>query len=71
MLTLSDIRDTASSRIYRKGLELQSYKLVKNFEYSIFVEPEHPHWKETNKRTTPASHGHDALSHIANPAVDM
>ena len=38
MLTLSDIRDTASSRIYRKGLELQSYKLVKNFEYSIFEE---------------------------------
>ena len=40
MLSLSDIRDTASGKMYRKGLELQSYKLVKNFEYSIFEDTE-------------------------------
>lgn len=38
MLTLSDVRNMAASRVYHKGLELQNYRNVKNFEYSVYGE---------------------------------
>jgi len=38
MLTLSDIRDMAESRVYHKGLELQHDGNVKNFEFSVYGE---------------------------------